>query len=260
MNRLIELKDRITERLPILGILAFSLCSVNSVAHLFTANAKNPTDLLWVAAGLVEVTTAWIVHQVVDNGRKVTRSNISKQDKRFYGSVLVAFVILAIPSLSLSIAANTLEFGTIWLGIQFPLLSVACAVGSAVPFAVSRFEKAKERGRQETERKRKDKEKEKLAEEAAAELDRERQELERQQLELERQRLEGLGKEAETLRHYAGNPAATQAETAEMLGVSERTVRNHLGRLEALGLVSRDNGGVEVLVELPASDNSRGGD
>lgn len=246
-QRLTELKSQLTARLPVLGILAFSLCSVNSVAHLFINHAQNPTKLLWFAAGLVEVVTAWIVHQVVDNGRKVTKSNISKQDRRFYGSVLVAFVVLAIPSLSLSVWANTIEFGDWRLGIQFPLLSVACAVGSAVPSAVAKFEKAKEKARQEAERKRRETEKAKLEAAATTELDRKRQELERQQL-------AALGKEAETLRHFAGNPAATQAETAEALGVSERTVRNHLGRLEALGLVDRSNGGVKVLVDLPVGD------
>jgi DNA-binding transcriptional ArsR family regulator len=239
MNRLIELKDRLIERLPILGILAFSLCSVNSVAHLFTANAKNPTGLLWFAAGLVEVTTAWIVHQVVDNGRKVTRSNISKQDRRFYGGVLAAFVVLAIPSLSLSIAANTLEFGDLRLGIQFPLLSVACAVGSAVPITVARFEKAKAKARQEADKKRKDKESKRKQEQAQGNV------------------LSTLGKAGETLALFADNPALSQASAAQALSISRQAVGQHLRKLEALGLVSRDNGGVEVLVDLPANDNGR---
>jgi biotin operon repressor len=232
-NRLTELKNQLTERLPVVGILAFSLCSVNSVAHLFMTNAKNPTELLWFAAGLVEVVTAWIVHQVVDNGRKVTKSNISKQDRRFYGSVLAAFAVLAIPSLSLSIAANTLEFGDWRLGIQFPLLSVACAVGSAVPSAVARFEKGKRQAKES------------------------REQSERERKQAMRNILSTLGKAGETLLLFASNPALSQASAAQELAISRQAVGQHLSKLETLGLVDRSNGGVKVLVKLPVGDSRK---
>jgi biotin operon repressor len=249
-DRFAELKGQLAERLPVLGILAFSLCSVNALAHLFMANAKNPTDLLWFSAGLVEVTTAWIIYQVVDNGRKVTRSNISKQDRRFYGSVLVTFVVLAIPSLSLSVWANTLEFGDWRLGIQFPLLSVACAVSSAVPSTIARFEKAKAREKQAKDQARKERDKEKQAKES-------REQSERKRMQEMRNILPTLGKAGETLALFADNPTLSQASAAQTLAISRQAVGQHLSKLESLGLVDRSNGGVRVLVDLAVSGAER---
>lgn len=252
-------KRRINLPLPVLGIVAFSVCSINSVANLFLVRAQHPTEALWLAAGLVELTTAWLVYQIVAQARKVTRSRISKQDRRFYGGILVTFVLLAVPSFGLSVVANATEFDNWGLGAIFPLLSVACAVGAALPDTVVRFEIAREKERQEAEARRKERELErKEAEieqqqaEMAAERERQRQETARKALEMT---LATLGSEAETLRQYTGNPAATQAQVAETLGASERTVRNHLNRLESLGLVKRNGQGVEVLVNL--SDNGK---
>jgi len=126
---------------PALGIAAFSAASINSVANLFLGRAVHPTQVLWASAALVELCTAWLVYQVVDVGRKLTRSNISKQDKRFYAGVVVVFFILSLFPLGLSIAANTLEFGNPGLGVIFPVLSVACAIGLALPDTIARHER-----------------------------------------------------------------------------------------------------------------------
>jgi Skp family chaperone for outer membrane proteins len=265
---------RIGGRLPVLGILAFSGCSVNAVASLLLEHAAHPTAALWLAAALIEVMTAWLVYQVVEQARKVTRSNISRQDRRFYGLVLAAFAVLVVPSLSLSVWANALEFGSLALGFVFPVLTVGCAVGVALPVTVARHEKALEAARAEVKRKRaetraerdrKGAEARQQRAEAEAEAARKEAEALRQRLEADRQRLEGtlesLGSAAETLRRYLETPRATQAEMAATLGTSERTIRNHLGRLEDLGIVKRNGQGVELLVSLPeswASGNGNG--
>lgn len=230
-----------TEHLPVLGIVAFSLCSINSVAHLFLSRARNPTPVLWLAAGLVEIVTAWIVYQVVETLRKVTKSNISKQDRKFYSLVLAMFIILAIPPLGLSVTANALEFGDVGLGCIFPLLSVACAVGSALPQTAMKFEKGKEDAKAEAakakERKRKERERKAKASQAQAQ-----QELVK--------RLANLGNARETLRQYAANPGATQASIAQELGISRQAVGHHLKALEQAELIERNGQGVQVLIEL----------
>ena len=253
---------RITERLPVLGILAFSACSVNSLANLLMGRARHPTPILWFAAALVELITAWLTYQLVETTRKVTKSNISKQDRRFYSLVLAAFAVLALPSLGLSVWANVLEFGHLALGLVFPLLSVGCAIGAALPDTVSRFETRAETERQDKAKARKEAEKKRKEAEARAETERKALERERQRAETERQELGNLleraGNAAETLRKYAETPEATQAEMAGVLGTSERTVRNHLARLEGLGIVKRNGNGIEVLVELPESWGGNG--
>lgn len=252
---------RFKERLPVLGIVAFSACSINSVANLFLSRARHPTPFLWGAAGLVEIVTAWIIFQVVENARKITKSNISKQDRRFYGGVLGAFTILAVPPLALSIVANSIEFDNVGLGIIFPLLSVACAVGSALPETVQKFEKSRENAnldaQKEKERKRKEKERKEHERRGQAQA---REMQEQRQLEQELvKRLESLGNAVETLRQYAGNPKATQASVAQELGISRQAVGQHLRKLEQANLVKRDGQGIEVLIDLGGNGVSQNG-
>ena len=143
------------DTLPILGIIAFSGCSVYALAYLLFAAAKHDTPWFWGAAVLVELTTAWLVWSIVEITRRVIKSNISKQDRRFYSIILIAFVILAIPSLSVSVTANIIEFdNNILLGLLFPSLSIACAIGAGLPETVRRYEKKKRQDAAEKERKR----------------------------------------------------------------------------------------------------------
>ncbi len=83
-----------------------------------------------------------------------------------------------------------------------------------------------------------------------AELNRKQTELDRKTAELDRKQVETqlstLGKAAETYQYYLKNPGKTQADAAEELGTTDRTVRNHLGQLEQVGLVQRENGKVIV--------------
>lgn len=64
------------------------------------------------------------------------------------------------------------------------------------------------------------------------------------------QALATVGYAMGTLRYYAGNPTATQVQAAESLGISRRTVGNHLSHAESLGIVKRNGQGVEVIADL----------
>lgn len=144
LRQLIRLKPN-KNWLPILGIVAFSGCSVHALAYLFFATAEHDTRWFWSAAVLVEICTAWLMWSVVETMRRVTKSNISKQDRRFYTIILVVFLVLSIPSLSVSVVANVNEFGgDVLLGLLFPTLSVACAVGAGLPETVKKYEKQRE--------------------------------------------------------------------------------------------------------------------
>jgi hypothetical protein len=239
-------------RLPIIGIVAFSLCSVNSVANLFLDRAHHPTLALWAPAALVELVTAWLVYQVVETTRKVTKSRISKQDRRFYGGVLLAFLILVIPSLGLSVTANTGEFGSLFLGLQFPLLSVACAIGAALPDVVARREQSGAKEKAEAGRRKAERDRER------AEAGRRKAEKEQREAEIQ-QTLDSLGATArQILGRLMAEPTQSQADVAQALGVKRQSVAHHFRRLESLGLVERNGGGVEILVDLPADFGENG--
>lgn len=212
--------------LPTLGIFAFSLCSTWSLYHLFRGNALHPTPLYWLPSVLIELVTAWLVYQVVDLARKLTVSNTSKQDKRFYTVVLVLCAALVIPTLLTSVWANAREFGgNLALGIIMPVCAIACAVGMALPQATARYEQARANERQERARERR------------------QAQVRRKQAQTDRQSIAKLGSAGATLELYQANPDITQSQAAQMLGVSRQTVSNHLAKLRQMGLISR-NGGV----------------
>jgi len=221
------------KRLPIAGIVGFSLCSTWSLYQLFTIKAAHPTVLYWLPAFLVEIVTAWAVAQAVGGVRQLTRSNISKQDRRFFLIVTAAFALVALPLLSLSVWANTLEFSNVFLGSAFPLASITCAIGAAVPEVVARFEQAAERERQETQEARK------------------RKAAERKQAQAMNKRLATLGKAKETLALFAANPTLSHSQAAQELGISRQAIGQHLARLEAEGLIKRNGSGVELTAVLP---------
>jgi hypothetical protein len=120
--------------LPQLGIFAFALASVWSLFQMFNNSALHPTPLYWVPSALVEVVTAWLMFQAVKSMRVVTDTKASKRDKRFYGIVAGLCVMLATPTLWVSVTANRYEFQGQWgLALLFPVSCVACAVASAIP-------------------------------------------------------------------------------------------------------------------------------
>jgi hypothetical protein len=146
------MKQRILEGLPIAGIIAFSGCSVNALAHWMLDWSRSKTPWYWVAALLVEGCTAWLVWSIVDTARTLTKSRISKQDKRFYKIILLLFVALAIPSISASVVANYVEFqGNPLLSVLFPVLTVASAVGAGLPDVVKRYKEGKKEDKEAAE-------------------------------------------------------------------------------------------------------------
>lgn len=80
---------------------------------------------------------------------------------------------------------------------------------------------------------------------------RQAQEAEAQQEETRRRQIESLGVYRATLEHYRESPHSDRATAAIDLGVSERTITNHLKHLEGLGLLRRNgSGGIEILEEV----------
>jgi len=225
--------DDIKARLPLVGIVAFSGCSVNALANLFIENARHDTWLFWAAAVLVELTTAWLVWSSVETLRKVTKSNISKQDRKFYGIILALFVALSIPSLALSIIANANEFGgdPLLSGV-FPLLSVACAAGAALPETVQKREQQRVEEKAE-ERKQRAESRQRRAEERKLRAE--------------------YGKTAlQILRLLEAEPGISQAEIGQRLGRKRQTVSYHVQKMTENNVIKGGNGqGYKVLVDLP---------
>lgn len=229
--------------LPILGILAFSGCSVNALANLFFGAAQHDNPLFWAAAGLVELCTAWLVWSIVETMRKLTKSNISNQDRRFHSFILTFFIVLAIPSLSVSVVANVREFdGNLLLGCLFPIMSIACAVGAGLPGTVRKREAEKVKEAEVVRKGREAKRKEKAK---AAEA-------KRKELEAKKEweaKLMGLCDNAlEILRAYAANPVQSKSAVGKELGIDRKLVGYHLERLDSQELVQREDGQVHVLV------------
>lgn len=139
-------------KLAFAGILAFALCSVYAIAQLFMARAKHPHPIYYVPATFVEIVTAIAVWQIVEMFHKWSRSNQTKQDKRFYGVLIIVLAILVIPSITTSVTANYWEFGgsipnaniifPILLGSLFPLMLIVCAILGAIPKVAKRRKEA----------------------------------------------------------------------------------------------------------------------
>jgi predicted transcriptional regulator/uncharacterized membrane protein len=241
-------------KLPVVGIVAFSGCSVNALANLFLERAKHPVWWLWPASALIELITAWLVYHAVDGFRKVTRSRLAKQDRRFYTGILVVFLGLTLFFLSLSVYANSLEFDNLGFGFVFPLASVSCAVGAALPDAVARYEKGRADEKAESAKQRKEREEEKQREEELGQIDRQRQAEQAAKLAELQQTVASLG---ETARQILGAIAAddqqSHADIAQAVGIKRQSVSYHLRQLEKLGLIQRNGQGVELLVDVSAN-------
>ena len=135
-------------KLAFAGILAFALCSVYAIAQLFMARAKHPHPIYFVPATFVEIVTAIAVWQIVEMFHKWSRSNQTKQDKRFYSVLIIVLTILIVPSITTSAIANYWEFGgsipnadmifPVLLGALFPLMLIVCAILGAIPQSVKR--------------------------------------------------------------------------------------------------------------------------
>ena len=239
------------KRIPVFGIIAFSGCSVNALAHLFMGNAVHPAPWYWLAACLVEGVTAWLVWACVGVYHQLTRTRQTRQDRRFFLGVALDYVLLALLPLSVSVYANGLEFGGGWgflLGAVFPALSVACAIGAAMPETVAGHKRRKARQKAEEEAEKAKNEARRAEEERRKTLEDQRKEEEAQRKEAAKlaQNLEGAGAARATYDALAADPSLTRAEVAQRLGLTPQTVSGHLIQLESLGLVERDNGKISI--------------
>jgi DNA-binding transcriptional ArsR family regulator len=228
----------IMDRLPIVGIIAFSLASTWNLFYLFTTHAAHPGLIFWAPAVMVELVTAGLVYYAVDLVRKTLLSNISIQDRRFYRVMLVTNLVLVIPSLGLSVWANTSEFGTVALGAMFPLMAVACAVFLGIPDAMNKRRDAQEKEKKDTQRKQA--ESRRKAEQAAEkEIARARQARERQ--------IHSMGKAAQVYYKLEQEPGKTISSIAQDFGVSPQAISQHVTKLERAGLVERNGDGIKVV-------------
>ncbi len=135
-------------KLAFAGILAFALCSVYAIAQLFMAWAKHPHWIYFLPAVFVEIVTAIAIWQIVGMFHQWSRSNQKKQEKRFYGILIIVLTVLILPSITTSVTANYWEFGgsipyadwvfPILLGLLCPLMAIVCAVLGAIPEVVKR--------------------------------------------------------------------------------------------------------------------------
>ena len=136
--------DWLKASLPDVGIFAFSLASTWALYQLFTNSAQHPTLLYVLPAALVEIVTAWLMKNATDTAYQLTRSRITKQDRRFHVIILCACIILAVPTIAASVLANRYEFGgNVWLALLFPTAAVGCAIGGTIPRTVARYEGTK---------------------------------------------------------------------------------------------------------------------
>lgn len=122
------------KELPNLGVYAFALGSTWALFNLFQMSAIHQSPIYWIPAAIVEIVNAWTCRKALAALRHVTYSvgkNITKQDKKFYSFILVFYIVLLLPTVIVSVVANTIEFdGNVLLGMLFPFSSIVCAIGS----------------------------------------------------------------------------------------------------------------------------------
>jgi NADH:ubiquinone oxidoreductase subunit 5 (subunit L)/multisubunit Na+/H+ antiporter MnhA subunit len=138
------------DKLAFSGILIFALSSVYAISQLLIVQAKHPHWIYYLPATFVEIVTAITIWQTVEMFYKWSRSNQTKQDKRFYGTIAVILVILVMPSVITSIIANYWEFRgfvpyaeqvfPVLLGLLCPLMAIICAVLGGISKAVQKRE------------------------------------------------------------------------------------------------------------------------
>lgn len=191
------------------------------------------------------------------NGKRKTYRGIVDPPAPFKLTIITA-VVYFVAVTFLTVALDTAPNLATYAPLVFPVMSLAGAIVLAVRAdhkrrldAIAGEEAERKAKRQERRLDRKEQEIETAIVAMQAEADQKAAAIEQQLTEARRKAqetlLESLGIAKEVYRQYAETPTATQAEVAETLGITERTVRNHLHRLEGAGLIRRNGGGVEIL-------------
>jgi flagellar biosynthesis GTPase FlhF len=113
----------------------------------------------------------------------------------------------------------------------------------------SREMKKAQRKAEEAERKAKEaEEKAKEAQRKIEKAERKVEDAQRKKQEVRKALMETLGTEKETLGYYMENPSAPQSQAAESIGVTPRTIRNHLQILEESKIIKKNGDGIEILI------------
>lgn len=234
-----------------LGPILAPIPTAYAVGHSVVVNLAWPVWLGYVAAIVIEL----LGLAAVNTALTLREYNVEKRksDPRapFELAVILAGIYL-VTTVTLAVLLDVIPTLARFSPALFPLLSLAGVTVLALRsdhrkrVAAIAEEKARRREmRRRRRQERKEAEREAEADRKLAEAERKLAEARRKEVEA---RLATLGNAVETLRYYAGNPAATQSEAAEALGYSERTIRNHLADLEGIGAVKRNGRGVEVLI------------
>jgi len=259
-----ELANSLSQRAPLFGVFAFSACSVHALAHMLLKYARHDTPLFWGASAMIELATAWLATRIVEQVREATRSvggryGTTKQNRRFAIFALIVYSSLAAPSFATSVVANYMEFSDNGLlAFLFPVLTIACAVGAAMPGIISarkQKEKAEEEQSKRDDAAQKAEEEQSRAAKAAQKAIQEAEESAKKR-EKTAQTLEDLGRTTDFLRQLVADPAQSRADLAQTLDVAPQTVSYHLQKAEEAGLIDRSNGEVKFadgVVELLAA-------
>jgi DNA-binding transcriptional ArsR family regulator len=247
------IEQAVTEVAAKVGPLLAPVPTAYVVGHSVILNLSWPVWLGYVVAAVIEL----LGLATVNTALTLRDYNVSKRksDPRAPVELSIALAgIYLVTAVTLAVLLDVFPFLAQWAGVAFPLLSLAGVTTLALRndhrkrVAAIKAEKERRRKRRRErrqERKRKKAEMSEEAERKLAEAERKLAEARRKEVEA---RLATLGSERKTLRQYQETPDATQAEVAEMLEVSERTIRNHLQKLEEAGAVRRNGGGIEILV------------
>lgn len=125
--------------------MIFAMGSVHSLRLLLGLWARHDSELLWLLAIAIELLTAFMIWRIVEIARIVTKSHQLKENRKFYGGLLVTLIVLLLPSLFSSIWANYVEFnGNPVLSVLWPGMAVACAILSGIPHAERVFKAEKQ--------------------------------------------------------------------------------------------------------------------
>ena len=145
-----RLRQTDRDKLWFLGILIFALSSVYAITRLLMVQAKHPHWIYCLPATFVEIVTAITIWQIIEMFYRWSRSNQTKQDKRFYGTIVVMLAILVTPSVITSIIANYWEFRgfvpyaervfPVLLGLLCPLMAIICAILGGISKVVQKRE------------------------------------------------------------------------------------------------------------------------
>lgn len=150
--------ESVKRQIPRIGIFVFAGSSTHALGEFFNDMANTPSRWYTVASWLVELYSAFVIGLVVEQLKIATASiggkdKITKAKKRMGWIMFSVYVAGVLPTIAVSITANTLEFGGGWegglLGSLFPLLCICSAVADVLPDVMAAKTKETQSGTEE---------------------------------------------------------------------------------------------------------------